>query len=66
MMYRLYGKRTAGKIIDKQFKALNSQGYRVNNLDEAMMFPNKEAGQTFIDNMKNVAEGAVFELRPVK
>lgn len=67
MAYLIYGKRNVainGEGPDKKFAALDSRGYRVSKLANAMSYATKEDAQEMIDKMGR--EGCEFEIRKAK
>lgn len=60
MVYLIYGKR---KNIDKTFRALDSNGVRVNKLADAMAYATKEDAQEILDrpNIKEKIESGQLE-----
>ena len=74
MPYAIYGRRT-GKLVnrepvyDKQFRALNYNGVRVNKLVDAGTYATKEDAQEVLDNrcQELIDAGLVeFEIRKIK
>ena len=77
MSYLLYGKRTGlvnpetGKpVYDKTFRALDSRGFRVNKLSEAMAYAERSDIEELLNKPKTKAAIeaglVVFEIRKAK
>lgn len=76
--YCVYGKRTAPEHWDsisrsmipqdKQFRAVNDRGVRVNKLEEAIMFASKEDAQEWLNKKlegSGAKDGVVWDIRKV-
>lgn len=51
---------------DTTFRALDAKGIRVNKLEDAFAFAEKQDAEDFLKSQKYLKKGAVFEIRKAK